>query len=206
MKITIGADNDDKPPIPPTRHPMVNRLTSSIDESLVNLNRLSQDTEMEKERALYELKQLFLQLHTYLEKRFLQFENEIKSSYDHYDQHLYELKSRLKQVRQQLVQSFSSVQNHDNDNDDYTFDINKYRYLEMLTTETLNQTMKDIKILPKYQIKLNNIDQFDQFIFIQCEQIPSRIISQTDDRVLNDFSRETTPIQRSMSIGKYNYM
>jgi hypothetical protein len=185
---------------------MVNRLTSTIDESLVNLTLLSQDAETEQQRALYELEQLFIQFRTYIEKRYRQYEYDIKSVYANYDQHLYELKSRLKQVRQQLVQSFSSVQNHDNDNDDYTFDINKYRYLEMLTTETLNQTMKDIKILPKYQIKLNNIDQFDQFIFIQCEQIPSRIISQTDDRVLNDFSRETTPIQRSMSIGKYNYM
>jgi hypothetical protein len=71
----------------------------------------------------------------------------------------------------------------------------------MLTTQTLNQTMKDIKILPKYQIKLNNIDQLDQWIFIQCEQKPTRRISQIDDRIQNDFSRETTPIPRSMSIG-----
>ncbi|CAF4743405.1 unnamed protein product, partial [Rotaria magnacalcarata] len=47
-QVTIEAnggddDNDDKPPMPPTRHPMVNRLTSSIDESLVNLTLLSQD-------------------------------------------------------------------------------------------------------------------------------------------------------------------
>jgi hypothetical protein len=181
---------------------MVNRLTSSIDESLVNLSLLCQDAQIEQERALYELEKIFIQFRRYIEKFYRQYEYEIKSSYANYDQNIYELKSRLKQVREQLIQSFNSVENNDNNNnDDYLFDINKYRYLEMLTTQTLNQTMKEKKILPKYQIKLNNLDQLDQFFSIQSEQKPLKTISQTDNTDNNDLSREITPIQRSMSTG-----
>ncbi len=197
FKITIGAnDHNDKPPIPPTRHPMINRLTSSIDESLVNLSLLSQDAQLEQERTLYELEQIFIQFRRYIEKFYRQYEYEIKSSYANYDQHLYELILRLKQVREELIQSCIST-----DNDDYLFDINKYRYLEMLTTQTLNQTMKEKKILPKYRFKLNNLNQLDQIFIIQSEQKPSNIILQTDNIDNNDLSREITPIQRSLSIG-----
>jgi len=197
FKITIGADDhNDKPPIPPTRHPMINRLTSSIDESLVNLSLLSQDAQLEQERTLYELEQIFIQFRRYIEKYYRQYEYEIKSSYANYDQHLYELILRLKQVREELIQSCIST-----DNDDYLFDINKYRYLEMLTTQTLNQTMKEKKILPKYRFKLNNLNQLDQIFIIQSEQKPSNIILQTDNIDNNDLSREITPIQRSLSIG-----
>jgi len=197
FKITIGADDhNDKPPIPPTRHPMINRLTSSIDESLVNLSLLSQDAQLEQERTLYELEQIFIQFRRYIEKYYRQYEYEIKSSYANYDQHLYELILRLKQVREELIQSCIST-----DNDDYLFDINKYRYLEMLTTQTLNQTMKEKKILPKYRFKLNNLNQLDQIFVIQSEQKPSNIILQTDNIDNNDLSREITPIQRSLSIG-----
>ncbi|CAF0859347.1 unnamed protein product [Rotaria sordida] len=197
-QITIGANDDnDKPPVPPTRHPMVNRLTSSIDESLVNLTFLSQDAELEQERILCELQQIFKQLRSYIEKYYHQYEYEIKTSYSNYDQHLYELKLRLKQVRQQLIHNFSSMQTNDNDNDDYSFDINKYRYLEMLTTKTLNQTIDEQKLSPKYRIKLNNLDRLDEIFSIQCEQNSSRIISQINH---NDLSRETTPTQRRMSI------
>ena len=199
MKINIGADNDDKPPIPPTHHPMVNRLTSSIDESLVNLTLVSQHAENEQERALYELEQIFIQFRTYIERRYRQLEYEIKSSYAHYDQHLYELKSRLKQVRQQLIHNFTSFQNNDNDNDNYSFDVNKYRYLEMLTTQTLNQTINEQKIMPKYRIALNNINQLDNCLLIECDQtcLGTHIIDK------NDSSREITPIQRSISVGEY---
>jgi hypothetical protein len=199
IKITIGADDhNDKPPIPPTRHPMINRLTSSIDESLVNLSLLSQDALIEQERALYELEQIFIQFRRYIEKSYHQYEYEIKSSYANYDQHIYELISKLKHVREELIQSCIST----NDNDDYLFDINKYHYLEMLTTQTLNQTMKEKKILPKYQFKLNNLNQLNQIFVIQSEQKPLNIISQTDNTNNNtDLSREITPIQRSLSIG-----
>jgi len=179
---------------------MVNRLTSSIDESLVNLNLLSQDALIEQERALYELEQIFIQFRRYIEKSYHQYEYEIKSSYANYDQHIYELKSRLKQVREQLIQSFTSNDDN-NDNDDYLFDINKYRYLEMLTTQTLNQTMKEKKILPKYRIKLNNLDQLDQIFIIQSEQKPLKILSETDSIYNNDLSREITPTQRRLSTG-----
>jgi hypothetical protein len=85
------------------------------------------------------------------------------------------------------------------ENDDYFFDINKYRYLEMLTTQTLNQTMKEKPILPKYRIQLNNLEQLDQIFSIQSEQKSLKTISQTDNN--NDLSREMTPIQRSLSTG-----
>jgi hypothetical protein len=179
---------------------MVNRLTSSIDESLVNLTLLSQDAQIEQERALYELEQIYIQFRRYIEKSYHQYEDEIKSSYANYDQHIYELKSRLKQVREQLIQSFTSNDDN-NDNDDYLFDINKYRYLEMLTTQTLNQTMKEKKILPKYRIKLNNLDQLDQIFIIQSEQKPLKILSETDSIYNNDLSREITPTQRRLSTG-----
>ncbi|CAF0932381.1 unnamed protein product [Rotaria sp. Silwood1] len=197
-QITIGANDDnDKPPIPPTRHPMVNRLTSSIDESLVNLTLLSQNAEIEQERTLFELQQIFIQFRTYIEKYYHQYDYEIKTSYAKYDQHLHELKLRLKQVRQQLIQNFTSIPNNDNDNDDYSFDINKYRYLEMLTTKTLNQTMDEQKLLPKYRIKLNNLERLDDMISIQCEHNSSRIISHIDH---HNVCREATPTPRSMSV------
>ncbi|CAF0783343.1 unnamed protein product [Adineta steineri] len=201
-QITIGADDDnDKPPIPPTRHPMVNRLTSSIDESLVNLTFLGQDADVEQERALYELEQVFSQVRKHIDKCFRQYEHEIKSSYVNYDQHLHDLKLRLKQVRQELIQNFTSVHHNDNDNDnDYSFDIDKYRYLEMLTTQTLNQTMKDQKKLPKYRIKLNNIDRLDQFFNIDSDQKSSRTISETDNVDNDDSSRDITSIERSLSV------
>lgn len=179
---------------------MVNRLTSSIDESLVNLSLLSQDAQIEQERALYELEQIFIQFRRFIEKSYRQYEYEIKSSYVNYDQHIFELKSRLKQVREQLISSFTSNENN-TDNENYLFDINKYHYLEMLTTQTLNQTIKEQKIIPKYRIKLNNLDQFDQFFVIQSEQKPSKIIiPQIDNN--HDLSREITPIQRSSSTGQ----
>lgn len=178
---------------------MVNRLTSSLDESLVNLTLLNQESQMERERALYKLEEVFLEFRRLIEKIYHQYEYEIKYSYRNYDQHIYELKSHLKQVREELIKNFTT--NDDNiDNDDYLFDINKYHYLEMLTTQTLNQTMKEQKILPKYHIKLNNLDQLEQFFSIQFEQKPSKInISQTDNHRL---SREITPIQRCLSTGE----
>lgn len=168
---------------------MVNRLTSTIDESLVNLTLLAQDAKMEQERVLYELERIFLQLRRSTEKYYHQYENEIKSSYTTYDQHLFELKSRLRQVREELIQSFTSMSH---ESDDYLFDIDKYRYLEMLTTQTLNQTMKEKKILPKYRIQLNHLEQLEQIFSIQ---------SQTDHLLKNDLPREITPTKRSLSIG-----
>lgn len=180
---------------------MVNRLTSSIDESLVNLSFLCQDAEIEKERALNELDEIFLELRKHIEKSFRHYENEIKVTYQNYDQHLSELKSRLKQVRNELIQNFTS--NHSNDtNDDYAFDVDKYRYLEMLTTQTLNQTMKDQKILPKYRMKLNHMDRFEQHISIQLEQKPSKKLAQIDRLDNDDSSRDITPMARSLSLGK----
>ena len=185
---------------------MVNRLTSSIDESLVNLSLRTQDAEIEQERALYELEQIFIEFRRHIEKYFRQYEKEIKSSYTNYDQHLYELKSKLKHIRQQLIKNFTSFQNNDNDNDnnDYAFDTNKYRYLEMLTTQALNQTINEQKILPKYRMKLNNVDRLDQYFNIQCDQKPPRTVPQTDDVGDDDdedSSKDTTPMERSMSLG-----
>ncbi|CAF0973422.1 unnamed protein product [Rotaria magnacalcarata] len=201
-QVTIEAngdddDNDDKPPMPPTRHPMVNRLTSSIDESLVNLTLLSQDAEIEQEQTLFDLEQIFFQFRTYIEKYYHQYEHDIKSTYLNYDQHLYELKLKLKQVREKIIQNFTSIQNNKNDNDDYIFDINKYRYLEMLTTQTLNQTMDVQKPLPKYRIKLNNLEQLREIFLIQCEPKSSSSTFEIDN---DDLHEETTPTQRSMSI------
>lgn len=195
IQISIGADEDEgedghqKAPVPPTRHPMVNRLTSSIDESLVNLTLLAQNAQMEQERALYELEQIFFQLRRSTEKYYRQYENEIKSSYTNYDQHIFELKSRLRRVREELIQSFSSISN---ESEDHLFDIDRYRYLEMLTTQTLNQTMKEEKILPKYRIKLNPLEQLEQIFSIQ---------SQTDQLHKKDLSGDRTPVQRSISVG-----
>ncbi|CAF0901098.1 unnamed protein product [Adineta ricciae] len=200
-QITIGADHDnDKPPIPPTRHPMVNRLTSSIDESLVNLSFLGQDAEIEKERALNGLDQIFNQFRKHVEKCYRHYEHDIKVTYANYDQHLQELKARLKQVRQELIQNFTPNLSNDNDNDDYAFDVDKYRYLEMLTTQTLNQTMKDEKVLPKYHMKLNHLDRLDQHFFIQCDQKPSKKLAHTDRYDNDDSSRDITPIARSLSL------
>ena len=102
FKINVGNNDDDddddgnaKPPVPPTRHPMVNRLTSSIDEALVNLTLLSQDAQREQQRVLYELEQMFIQLRRYIEKYYHQHEDDIKSAYTNYDQHLVELKSQI---------------------------------------------------------------------------------------------------------------
>lgn len=169
---------------------MVNRLTSTIDESLVNLSILCQDAQREQERILYELERVFLQLRQTIEKSYFQYENQIKSTYTNYDQHLFELKSRLRQVREELIENFTSF---NNDNEDYLFDIDKYRYLEMLTTQTLNQTMKEKKILPKYRITLNNLEQLKQIFSIQ---------SQTDGSQKNDLSKDLVPIQRSLSVGE----
>lgn len=190
----MGTDEDDEdhhdqPPMPPTHHPMVNRLTSTIDESLVNLTILSQDAQREQDRILYELEQIFVQLRRAIQTHYQQYEHQIQTSFAKYDQHLFELKSRLRQVREELIESFSSMnQNHD----DYLFDIDKYRYLEMVTTQTLNQTMKEKKILPKYQISLNHLEQLKQIFSIQ---------SQTDSLSNNDRSSEITPMQRSLSVG-----
>lgn len=182
-------DHHDQPPIPPTRHPMVNRLTSTIDESLVNLTILSQDAQREQDRYLYELEQIFLQLRRAIEQYYREYEQQIKSSFVNYDQHLFELKSRLRQVREELIDNFSSMNgNHD----DYLFDIDKYRYLEMLTTQTLNQTMKEKKILPKYRISLNHFEQLKQIFSIQ---------SQTNSLPHDDLPRDITPKQRSLSVG-----
>ena len=169
---------------------MVNRLASTIDESLVNLTILSQDSQREQERILYELEQVFLQLRRTIETSYIQYENEIKSAYTNYDQHLFELKSRLRQVREELIDNFAAM---NNDNKDYLFDIDKYRYLEMLTTQTLNQTMKEKKILPKYRITLNHLEQLKQIFSIQL---------QTDGPQKNDLSREIPPVQRSLSVGE----
>ena len=65
----------------------------------------------------------------------------------------------------------------------------------MLTTQTLNQTMKDKKILPKYSIKLNHLEQLEQIFFIQSDR------SQTDNIDKNDLSGDMTPMLRSMSTG-----
>ena len=181
---------------------MVNRLTSSIDESLVNLSFLTQDAEIEKERTLNELDQIFTQFRKYVDKCFRQYEHEIKVSYANYDQHLHELKSRLKTVRQELIQNFASAQANDRDTDDYAFDIDKYRYLEMLTTQTLNQTMKEQKVLPKYRIKLNHMDRLEQHFQVQCDPKPSRRMSQHDNIDTDDSSRDITPIPRSLSLGE----
>jgi hypothetical protein len=177
---------------------MVNRLTSSIDEALVNLTLLSQDTQREQEQVLYELEQIFIQLHQYTEQYYHQYEYDIKSTYANYDQHLIELKSRLRQVREELIQNFTSIEN---ENEDYLFDIDKYRYLEMLTSQTLNQTMKEKKILPKYRIKLNNLEQLEQIFSIQCDSTFSITRSQMNNIDKNDLSKDITPVQRSMSTG-----
>ena len=204
IKIIIGADDDNEnPPIPPTHHPIINRLTSRIDESLVNLILYSQDAEIEQERALYEFEQIFIRFRTYIEKYYHRYKSEIQSSYTNYDQNLYELKLRLKQIRQQLIQDFTSIQNHDNDNDNYRFDTNKYRRLEILATQIFNQIIDQQKSLPKYRIKLNNIDQLEKIFSIQCEQNLSKLIFECDNIDQNVFVREITPIPRSASIGKY---
>jgi hypothetical protein len=203
FKITVGAADDDeddddgnaKPPVPPTRHPMVNRLTSSIDEALVNLTLLSQDAQREQQRVLYELEQIFIEFRRYTDKYYREYEYDIKSTYANYDQHIIELKSKLRQVRDELIQNFTSIEN-----EDYLFDIDKYRYLEMLTTQTLNQTMKEKKILPKYRIKLN-LEQLEQILSIQSDSTFSKTQSQTDNIDKNDLSSDITPIQRSMSTG-----
>lgn len=174
---------------------MINRLTSSIDESLVNLTLLAQDAEVEQERTLYELQQVFLQFRKVIEKYHQRYEYDIKSSYAKYDQHLYELQSRLKQVRQRIIDNFTSVKN--NDYDDYSFDINKYRYLEMLTTQTLNQTMDDQKQLPKYRIKLTNVQQLEEILVIQRESNLSAMNN-------NSSPNEITPTRRSISMGKHH--
>lgn len=184
--------------MPPTRHPMVNRLTSSIDEALVNLALLSQDAEVEQERTLFDLEQIFIQFRNYIEKYYHQYEYDIKSTYSSYDQHLYELKLRLKQVREKIIQSFTPTRNFKHDNEDYIFDINKYRYLEMLTTQVLNQTMDEQKSIPKYRIKLNNLDKLHDIFSMECESKPSSMASEID-RI--DSYTDLIPSKRSMSIG-----
>lgn len=174
---------------------MVNRLTSTIDESLVNLSLLSQQAQIEQQRNLYELEQIFLEFRSHTDKLYHRYESEIKSSYKDYDQHLSILISKLKKVREELIENFTSLKNneHHHHHDDYLFDINKYRSLELLTSQTLNQTMKDKKILPKYRIQLKNLEELEQIFSIEIE--PKRMSTE------ENFERELTPVQRCASIG-----
>jgi hypothetical protein len=71
----------------------------------------------------------------------------------------------------------------------------------MLTTQTLNQTMKDKKILPKYRIKLNHLEQLEQLFSIQCDSPFSTTRTQMNNIDKNDLSGDLTPIQRSLSTG-----
>mgnify|MGYP007031397391 FL=1 len=174
---------------------MVNRLTSSIDESLVNLSLLSQTAQIERERNLYQLEQLFLEFRNLIDKLYQRYESEIKSSYKDDDQHLLELSLKLKKVREELIENFTSLKNNEHHHhlDDQLFDVNKYRSLELLTSQTLNQTMRDKKSSPKYRIQLKNLEELEQIFSIEIE--PKRI------PIEEDFERELTPVQRCSSIG-----
>jgi hypothetical protein len=201
LQITIGTALDDKPPIPPTRFPMVNRLTSNIDESLVNLNSSSQKAQLDQEQAMNELDQVFMQLRNHLEQRYRQFEYKIKSSFTQYDQYLYELKSRLKQVRDELIANFTCQDSTDNDHEHYIFDSEKYRHLEMLTSRTINQTIDEQTVKPRFHIELKNLDQLDDCFALQCDEKPAPEIVQSTPY---NSSRDVTPVQRRMSVGEYD--
>ena len=198
LQITVGTALDDTPPIPPTRYPMINRLTSNIDESLVNLNSSSQKAQLDQEQALNGLDQVFMQLRAHLEQRYRQFEHKIKSSFAQYDQYLFELKSRLKQVREELILNFTSRDSTDNDHENYTFDSEKYRHLEMLTSRTINQTLDEQSVKPSFRIELKSLEQLDHCFNIQSDEESSEIASSTQ----HDSSRDITPIQRRMSVGE----
>jgi hypothetical protein len=169
---------------------MVNRLTSNIDESLVNLMVSSDRTELEQKQALDELDQIFCELRTHIEKRYRQIEYEIKSAYAQYDQDLYELRFRLQQIRDELIMSFTSTESN---NDSFGFNIDKYRHLEMLTSQAINQQI----YRPTYRIELNDLDRLDQCFNVDCEDksSPTGTINQSD------LSDDKKAIQRSVSFG-----
>lgn len=177
---------------------MVNRLTSNIDESLVNLNSSSQKAQLDQEQALNELDQVFMQLRAHLEQRYRQFEYNIKSSFTQYDQYLYELKSRLKQVRDELILNFTCGDSTDDDHEHYTFDSEKYRHLEMLTSRTINQTIDEQTVKPRFHIELKSLEQLDDCFNIQCDAQPPSDVAESPQY---NSSRDVTPIQRRMSVG-----
>ena len=187
----MAVDTNEKPPVPPTYHPMVNRLASSIDESLVNLNTLSQNVGMDQERTLDELKQLFTRFRTHTEQYYRRCEHNIKSSYAHYDQHVGELRLRLDQLRAQLIFSFASARYDDPDR--YSFDVEKYRSLEMLTKRTLHRTIEEQqRAMPKYRLELRNIDRLPDFLLVQCDQQRSHALTTA-----------AVPMARSTSVGEF---
>ena len=193
LQISIAANANEKPPVPPTYHPMVNRLASSIDESLVNLNTLSQSVNMDQERTLDELKQLFTRFRTHTEQYYRQCEHDIKSSYAHYDQHVGELRSRLDQLRAQLIFSFASARCDDQDR--YSFDVDKYRYLEMLTKRTLHRTIEEQqRTIPKYRLELRNIDRLPDFFLVQYDQQRPHALT-----------TPAVPMARSTSVGEFTH-
>ena len=179
---------------------MVNRLTSNVDESLVNLNAVAQRAQKERDETLQELDQLFIQLRTHLEHRYRQYATKIKSSYDNYDQHLHQLKCQLEQIREELINSFTSRES--DKSDENLFNLEKYRCLELLTSQTISQTINEPTAKPNYRIELTDIEHMDHCYVIGSDgEYP--LISSTCDA--NRRLEDPYPKQRSQSVGKMSF-
>ena len=179
---------------------MVNRLTSNVDESLVNLNTVAQKAQRERDEKLQELDQIFIDLRTHLEHRYRQYATKIKSSYDYYDQHLHRLKCQLEHIREELINNFTSVES--DENEENLFNMEKYRCLEMLTSQTINQTINEQTVKPNYRIELTDIEHMDHCYVVQSDgEYP--LISSTCDE--NRLSKDPYPKQRSQSVGEVSF-
>lgn len=176
---------------------MVNRLASNIDESLVHLNTAAQKAQAEREQTLHDLDHVFIELRTHLEYRYRQHAADIKSAYDSYDQHLHQLKCQLEHVREELIRSFPSTES--NENDSSLFNVEKYRCLETLTNQTINQTMKEQGLKPNYRIVLTNVDHFDHCYVVQQGGDHSPI---PDTCHITRSWNDSHSKQRTMSVGK----
>ena len=177
LKIDIPPCPNDYPTIPPTCSPVVNRLASRINESLENLSSTAEKVDVERQQTLIRLNEIFLQIRTYLEQRYHQSEQQIKSSYALFDQQIYDLKLRLSEIREELIQHFSSL---DSDSDgDAAFNFEKYRYLEMLINRTLSKPMEK----PRFIIELNQIERLNDCLTVRVEE------------------RSRTPLYRTFSVG-----
>jgi hypothetical protein len=173
--------------LPPTCHPIVNRLASTIDASLVNLTQLSRQLETEQMSSIDELDRLFVNLRNYIEQRRHHYAHLIKSSYTQRDRNLHELKCRLQEIRDELVDTFTP-------NDRSTFDLEKYRSLELYSRQTIDGAFQQVNLRPHHRIELTNLPCLDNCFVIEI-----------DDQLLlgeQGHPSDRTSSKRGVSIGE----
>ncbi|CAF3920393.1 unnamed protein product, partial [Didymodactylos carnosus] len=98
------SEKDDiVPPKPPTSNLMINRLTSTIDESLTSIKYLVDDIELQRQNSHKQSENVYNTLRNLIDKRQKQYEANINECFRKHYENILKLKTYLKQLKSKLL-------------------------------------------------------------------------------------------------------